>query len=465
MNYEGSFVESGRLTVAAQRSRRDLQDLIDKTSNDGVIVGTGTVNANLFESTVTEVAFAINDYSVLAATQGYFHHKKLDRILSVAHYSQLPVIMFTEGGGGRPGDTDVKTNVAGLEVPTFSAWAALDTLKISVNRGYCFAGNALLFGCADIRVATKDSSIGMAGPAMIEGGGLGKFAAEEIGPADMHAKNGAIDFLVENEDEAIAVSKKLLGYFQGSLKSWQCEDQGALWDILPEDRRFSYDIRKLIDAFVDQDSFLEFQQLFGRALVCGFARIEGRPFALIANDTRQLGGALDRDASTKGARFFELCEKTGIGIISLCDTPGFMVGPDSEREGSMSASAKLMIAGARLSVPLVCIVIRKAYGLGVMAMAGGDLARPVHTAAWPTGEFGGMGLEGAVNLGFKKELDAASSPEERAEVFEKILAMLYEKGSATETASFLEIDSVINPGDTRKVVLRAMAGAQKRFSR
>ena len=455
----GSFIESGQFSVAAQRSRKSMQELVTKTSNDGVITGLATINGKKFAPEHTQVAVAVNDYSVLAATQGYFHHKKLDRIIAIAADSQLPMVMYTEGGGGRPGDTDVQVNVTGLDVTTFSKWASLDTLKIAINRGYCFAGNAVLFGCADLRIATRDSCIGMAGPAMIEGGGMGSFTPQEIGPAETQYKLGAIDFLVDDEPQATQLTKKLLGYVQGNESAWSAPDQSKLWDCLPDDRRYSYDVRKLIETLVDDGSFVEYQGGYGRALCAGFARIEGKPLAIMANDTRVLGGALDRDASDKACRFFELVERMQIRMLSLCDTPGFMVGPDSENQGAVLACSKMFVSAARLTVPFVCIVIRKAYGLGAMGMAGGDMFRPVYTASWPTGEFGGMGPEGAVQLGFKKELEAAQSEEERKKLFDELLAQIYDRGKATEIAAFLEIDAVIDPASTRSVIENAFSKA------
>ncbi len=458
---EESFIESGQFAVAAQRSRKSNEELIEKTPTDGVITGLATINADHFGDKVAQVAVVVNDYTVLAATQGYFHHKKIDRILSVAKENHLPVVMYTEGGGGRPGDTDVTVHAVGLEVSTFAEWAALSTLKIAVNRGYCFAGSAVFFGCADIKIATRDSCIGMAGPAMIEGGGLGKHASETIGPAPEQSRRGVIDILVDDEVEATRIARQVFGFFQGDCSDWQSHDSAGLWEALPSDRRFSYDIRKLIKPLADVESFVEIQAAFGSALVVGLMRIEGKPMAVIANDTRVLGGAIDNDAAEKAARFLRLCEKMRLPVVSLCDTPGFMVGPESEKQGAVKAMSDMYIAGSTLTVPVVSIILRKAYGVGAMAMAMGGFFKPVYTAAWPTGEFGAMGLEGAVHLGFKKELDSAATPEERQELFDSLLAKLYEQGKATEVASYVEIDAVIEPGETRAVIIKALATAGK----
>ncbi len=458
---ENSFVEYGQLAVAAQRGRKSLDALRSETAADGVITGLATINHSLFGPVASQVAVVINDYTVLAGTQGYFHHKKIDRILEQAKRHSLPVIMYTEGGGGRPGDTDVKTQIAGLDVSSFARWAALSgqVPLIAVNNGYCFAGNAALFGCADIRIATQQSWIGMAGPAMIEGGGLGSYKPTDIGPIDVQAKNGVVSLVADNEAQATALAKQVLGYFQGDHRQWQCAQQADLRDLMPADRRYVYDIRKIIQHLADSDSWLELSKQYGRAIATGFVRIEGKAMGLIANDCRVLGGAIDAEAADKAARFITLCNNFSIPLLSLCDTPGFMVGPDSEEQGAATRMAQLFIAGAKLTTPLVTIFLRKGYGLGAMAMAGGSFHQPIYSAAWPMGEFGGMGLEGAVRLGFKKELAAEKDQQAKDALFSKLLAEMYQRGQASEAAAHLEIDAVIDPADTRSVVIRALNAA------
>ena len=454
---EGSFVEYGQLAVAAQRDRMSSEKLKAETAADGVITGLATINAQQFGEQASQVAIIVNDYTVLAGTQGYFHHRKIDRMLDQAKRSYLPVVMYTEGGGGRPGDTDVKIQIAGLDVPTFASWASLSgqVPMIAVNNGYCFAGNAALFGCADIRIATKTSWIGMAGPAMIEGGGLGSFAPTEIGPMDVQAKNGVVDLVADDEAHATALTQQCLGYFQGGSETWQCADQVELRDMMPADRRYVYDVRSVITQIVDSDSFLELSQAYGCAVITGFARIEGRAVGVIANDCRYLGGAVNAEAAEKTAKFITLCDNFDIPIVSLCDSPGFMVGPASEEQAAVRRMAQLFIAGAKLTTPLVTIFLRKGYGLGAMAMAGGSFHKPIYSASWPSGEFGGMGLEGAVRLGYKKELEAVTEGEERDALFNQLVDKMYERGKATEAAAHLEIDAVIDPADTRAVIVRA----------
>ena len=455
---DDSLNEYGQLAVAAQRSRKSKEELELDTAADGIITGTATINADTFGAKATRTVVVINDYSVLAGTQGYFHHHKLDRILEVAAQWSLPVVMYTEGGGGRPGDTDVQVSMAGLNVESFKAWASLNRVvpRIAVNNGYCFAGNAALFGCADIRIATKSSSIGMAGPAMIEGGGLGSFKAVEIGPIEVQSCNGVVDLVADNEAHATQLAQKALSYFQGLSASWSSKSQSQLRDAIPQERRQAYKVRDVLDIVVDNDSLFELQVDYADALITALARIEGRPVGIIANNCHSNGGAVDAVAAEKAAAFIQLCDAFNLPLVSFTDTPGFMVGPESEELGAVRKMSNLFLAMAGLSVPIVAIVLRKGYGLGAMAMTGGSMYAPVYTAAWPSGEFGAMGLEGAVRLGYKKELEQAEEGEERDALFQKLLDKMIKQGKAIEAASFLEIDAVIDPADTREVILRAL---------
>ena len=455
---ENSFIEYGQLAVAAQRSRRDYEELQTSTAADGILTGICTINKDNIGKNNAHAVVIINDYSVLAGTQGYFHHKKLDRMCALAEEHSLPVVMFTEGGGGRPGDTDVHVQIAGLNVPSFASWARLKgkVPRIAVNNGFCFAGNAALLGCSDFCITTKNSWIGMAGPAMIEGGGLGNFEPTEIGPSDIQERNGVVDYLADDEEHATKIAQQLLSYFQGSREAWTVNDQTKLRDSIPQNRRMGYSIREIIEIIADEGSFLELRKIYGRSVVTGFIRLEGEPAALIANDCQQLGGAIDSTAAEKTGDFISICNDHNIPIVSLVDTPGFMVGPESEKEGAARKMGSLFNAGASLKVPVVAIFLRKSYGLGAMAMAGGSFLEPVYTASWPTGEFGGMGLEGAVKLGFKKELDAEENSEKKEALYNTLVAKMYEAGKATEAASHLEIDAVIDPMDTRSLILKAL---------
>jgi acetyl-CoA carboxylase carboxyltransferase component len=452
--------EYGQLAVAAQRTRRDGDALFAETAADAVITAIGPVNADLFAIADSQTALIINDYTVLAGTQGYFHHRKIDRLLGLAAEGDLPIVMYTEGGGGRPGDTDVLVSMAGLNVPTFHRWAALagKVPRIAVNHGYCFAGNAALFGAADLRIATEASCIGMAGPAMIEGGGLGSWKPQDIGPVSVHRKNGVVDIVVADEAEATAMAKRVLACVQGPLSDWQSYDQTELPALMPTNRRYAFDTRKILHHLFDIGSLIETRPDMGRAIVTGLARIEGRAVAVLASDCRHLGGAIDGESAIKATALYQLAERWRLPVVSFIDTPGFMVGPESEAEGAPRLMSDLFIAGAALTQPIVAVFLRRAYGLGAMAMTGGSFEVPRYAVSWPQGEFGAMGLEGAVHLGFRQELAEAPDDTARQALFESLLGDMYDKGRATEAASYLEIDAVIQPEETRAAITSALTG-------
>ncbi|MGO9417743.1 carboxyl transferase domain-containing protein [Roseiarcus sp.] len=453
----GSFIEYGSLAVAAQAARRSREDLIRNTPGDGVVAGLATVNGDLFDADRARCLVVAYDYTVLAGTQGARNHKKQDRLFQRAEKQRLPIVLFAEGGGGRPGDTE-GLGVTGLDVPTFAQFAALSGLAplVGVASGRCFAGNAALLGCCDVVIATKDSSIGMGGPAMIEGGGLGVVRPDEVGPISTQAPNGVVDVVAEDEIEAAAAAKKYLSYFQGRLPTWAAPDQRRLRRAIPENRLRVYEIRTVIETLADEGSVLELRAAFGLGVVTALVRIEGRPLGLIANNPKHLGGAIDADAADKAARFLQLCDAYDLPVVSLCDTPGFMVGPEAEKTALVRHVCRMFVTAASLTIPYFTVVLRKGYGLGAQAMAGGGFHAQCFTVSWPTGEFGGMGLEGAVRLGFRKELEAIEDAAEREKLFRTMVAKSYETGKATNIASVLEIDQVIDPLESRRWILRGL---------
>lgn len=458
----GSFVEYGALAVAAQASRRPLDELIARTPADGIVTGIGSVNGALFPPERARCVVMAYDATVLAGTQGLRSHQKTDRLLGVALDQRLPVVLFAEGGGGRPGDTDVPV-VAGLHVPTFASFAALSgrVPVVGIVSGRCFAGNAALLGCSDVIVATRNATLGMGGPAMVEGGGLGRFRPEEIGPSEVQWANGVIDLRVDDEAQAVAAAKRYLTFFQGRLDGGRAPaDPFALRDALPANRSRVYDVRALLRGIVDADSLLELRAGFGGAVVTALARIEGRPVAVLANDPAVLGGAIDPDAADKAARFVQLADAHALPVVSLVDTPGFMVGPESEARAQVRHASRMFVAAAHRRVPWFAVVLRKGYGLGAMAMTGGGFHAPVATAAWPSGEFGAMGLEGAVRLGYRRELEAVPEGAERDALYERLVAEQYARGRAINMAVTLEIDAVIDAADTRGWLARGLDSAR-----
>lgn len=457
----GSFKEYGALAVAAQRSRRSEDDLVRNTPADGMVTGIGSINAALFGAEAAQAVVMAYDATVLAGTQGLRNHQKTDRLLGIALQNRLPVVLLAEGGGGRPGDTDMPI-VAGLHVGTFASFARLNgqVPVVGIVAGRCFAGNAALLGCCDVIIATRGSNIGMGGPAMVEGGGLGVCTPEQIGPSEVQHANGVIDVRVDDEAAAVAAARHYLSFFQGRVGTFATPDANALRGVVPENRLRVYDTRAALTGLVDAGSLLELRTGFGVGIHTALGRIEGRPVGLLANNPLHLGGAIDADAADKAARFMQLCNAHGLPLVSLVDTPGFMVGPDIEAQAQVRHVSRMFIAAAHLRVPFFSVVLRKGYGLGAMAMTAGGFHAPVFNVAWPTGEFGAMGLEGAVRLGYRKELAAAPEGPAREALYQAQVARQYEAGQALNMAATLEIDAVIDPAETRGWLAQGLQAAR-----
>lgn len=455
----GSLVEYGRFAIAAQRHRRELADLIARTPADGLIGGTARVGG-------AACAVLSYDYTVLAGTQGALGHRKKDRLFEIIERLRLPTVFFAEGGGGRPGDTDYPT-VSSLDVRAFALWAGLSGLvpRIAVVKGRCFAGNAVIAGCSDLIVATEDASIGMGGPAMIAGGGLGDVAPDDVGPIATQAPNGVVDVVVADEAEAVAVTTRLLGYFQRTppaQPAGTAPDQTALRTMVPERARRAYSVDPIIETLCDTGSVTFLRPTFAPEMVTALGRVDGRPVGVIANNTRVMAGAITARAADKAARFLQLCEAFGLPVLSLIDCPGYMVGPAAEAEALVRRGSRFLVAGAALTVPLIAVVLRRGYGLGAQAMAGGSLHEPLLTVAWPGAHLGPMGLEGAVRLGLRRELEAVADPEERELRVRQATAAAEANAKALNAAALFEIDDVVDPADTRALITNTLAAAPPR---
>ena len=472
---EGSFVEYGQLALTPGTGL-PKDEIVRKFPTDGMITGIGSVNGADFPGEASRCVVLAYDYTVLAGTQGVLNHVKTDRMLELAAKWRRPVVLFSEGGGGRAGTGGRRkggaaTTAAGqgrsddmyrpLDTPSFATMGSLSGLVplIGITSRFCFAGNASLLGCCDVIIATEDSSIGMGGPALIEGGGLGVFRPEEVGPMEVQVPNGVVDLAVKDEAEAVTVAKRYLSYFQGPLADWTCKDQRLLRRVIPENRLRIYSVRELIGILADKCSVLELRPDFGLGMITALARIEGRPVGILANNPQFLSGAIDSDGSDKAARFMQLCDCFDLPVIVLCDTPGMMVGPEIERTALVRHCSRMFVTGANLSVPLVTVVLRKAYGLGAQAMAGGHTKRPMLTVAWPTAEHGGMGLEGQMKLGFRNELAAIEDREARAARYAELVAAAYERGKALNAGVAFAFDDVIDPADTRRCIVGALTSA------
>ncbi|WP_048439180.1 carboxyl transferase domain-containing protein [Caenimonas sp. SL110] len=465
----GSFREYGSLAVAAQRSSRSFEELQRISPADGFIYGLASINSHLFGPHKSRCMVASPDYTVFSGTQGFIGHKKLDRLFELAEQFRQPLVLFTEGGGGRALDTD---NFAGVNLanPTFWKLGRLSGLVplVGIVAGPCFAASAAMLGCCDVTIAARNASIGMGGPVMIEGAGLGRVRTIDVGPAAMHADTGVVDVLVDDEAQAVEVAKRYLAFFQGSVDQWSCDDQEPLREAIPERRTRVYEIRDVIRRLADTGSTLELRAQFGRGVVTTLARIEGRAVGVVANDPRINGGAVGADEADKLTRFMKLCSNFGLPIVSLCDTPGFMVGVDAERTALVRHVARIFMAGPKLRVPFFTVVLRKAYGLGGMAMGAGCFAGSLFAVAWPTGEFGSMGLEGQARLAHRRELEAIADANERALRLRHYVDQLYARNKAVNIAPYLSIDDVIDPADTRQWLadgLRSACGREREAER
>ena len=453
----GSFDEYWPLIVARQHQRYDLETLRKTTPADGVVAGMCTVNADLFGEATSRVALVHYDYTVLAGTQGGRNHYKQDRMFELAQRFRLPLILFGEGGGGRPGDDNNGPRVA-MDTHTFTSLSQLSGLvpMIAVVNGRCFAGNTALVACCDVIIATEGTTLAMGGPAMIEGGGLGIYTPEEVGPMSFQVPNGVVDILVKDEAAAVQAAKKYLSYFQGATATWEAHDQRSLRHVVPENRLRLYDMREILHTIADKDSVLEIREKFGIGIITAFIRIEGKPMGVIANNPHHLAGAIDSDGADKGARFLQLCDAFDIPVLSLMDCPGIMVGPDAERTALVRHCVRLFNVGANLTVPLFCVIARKAYGLGGQAMCGASTLIGFFTVAWPTAEFAGMNIEGSVKLGYRNELAAIADPEARRAEFDRRVGDAYESARAVNAVTGGGLDDVIDPAATRGWIARGL---------
>jgi acetyl-CoA carboxylase carboxyltransferase component len=454
-----SWVEYGELATAGQRRRRSQEELIRRSPADGLVCGIGSVNGDLFDERRARTMFISYDDTVFAGTQGGRGHIKTDRMVELANELSLPLIFHAEGAGGRSGDTDHNEGHGfGGDVRTWDRMCQLSgkVPMIGITAGWCYAGNAAILGVTDIIIATRDALIAMGGPATIEGGGMGAFLPEEVGPIADIAPAGTVDIIVDDHAEAVRVSKQVLSYFQGSIDQWECADQRRLRAVIPENRLRAFDVREVIDLVADTGSVLELRREFGVGAITAFARIEGHPVGLTANNNAHLGGAIDSDASDKVARFWQLCDAFNIPIVSLVDTPGMMVGPEVERSGLVRHCSRLFVTGANLRTPRFSVILRKGYALGSLAMMTGSTRASYFTVVWPTGEHGGMNVESGVTLGNRDRLAAIDDIDERAAEYERLVAAAYERGGALNVASTFELDNVIDPAETRFWITRGL---------
>ena len=389
---------------------------------------------------------------MLAGTQGMRGHLKKDRLFELAEKRRLPVVLFAEGGGGRPGDIDHPV-VSALDTAAFALFGRLSGLVpiVGIGSGRCFAGNAALLGTCDVVIATEDANIGMGGPAMIEGGGLGVVAPEEIGPIDVQHANGVVDIRVADDAAAVAAARQYLSYFQGPIADWTAPDQRVLRHLVPENRKRVYDMRAVLHALADVDSVLELRDGLGAGMITALARVEGAPIGVIANVPDAPRRRHRRRRRRQGRPLPAAVRRPRAAGRLALRHPGLhgrpRVGEDGHRPPLLPAVRhRRQPVGADRDR-------RRAQGATASARRPWPAAArkvPRFTVGWPTSEFGAMGLEGAVRLGMRRELEAIEDDAERAAAYDAAVAAAYERGKGLNVAAHWEIDDVIDPADTRR---------------
>ena len=436
---DGSFVEYGGLSRPAVREMEGAAD--------GLVMGTAEIDGR-------PVDLVLYDYTVHGGTQSAINHLKISRMFQHALQHRLPVVCWLDGGGARTHDM---TLPARGPTPTFVTFARLSGLAptIGIVPSRAFAGHANLAGMCDLLIAVKGSAMGLAGPPLVEAAMGVKLTPEEIGPAQAHVQSGVVDLLAEDDADAIALARRYLSYFGPPAAPVEAADQMQLRTIVPENPRRAYDVRKVIATLADAGSVLELKPAYGRPIVTALTRFGGRTVGVVANQPLHLGGAIDSAASVKAARFVQICDAYDIPLLLLCDTPGLMVGPEAERSGLVRHSGRMLSAIANATVPMMTVVLRKAYGLGYYIM-GSQPLDPAVLLAWPTAEYGGMGLGGAVNILHKRELDAITDPAGRALRHAELTEALKQEHTAIEAAGKFVYDDVIDPAETRAILLRTL---------
>lgn len=434
-----SFVEYGGLVRPAIEGM--------EAAADGLVMGTAQIGGR-------PVAVVFYDYTVHGGSQSYMNHHKISRMFAHAARLKLPVVSWLDGGGARPQDGAPGRRLA---PETFVLFAQLSGLvpTVSVVPQRAFAGHANLAGMSDCLIAVQGSAIGIGGPPLVAAATGTRLTPEEIGPLDVHAATGVVDITVEDDHAAIDAVKTYLGFFAPSDAPVTAPDAARLSRLVPENPRRAYDVRKVIDGIVDVGTVQELRRGFGRAVVTALARLGGRTVGVVANQPMFMAGAIDSEAGAKAARFTQLCDAYDIPVLLLCDTPGLMVGPEAERTGIVRHGSRLLMALANARVPIMSVVLRKAFGLGFYIM-GSQAMRPAVLLAWPGAQYGGMGLEGAVEIAYGRELDAIADEAERAARRAEYLEDLRHAGSAVETAARFLYDDVIDPADTRAILLLTM---------
>lgn len=435
---------------------------------DGAVVGTGKIDERI-------VFFAANDFTVKAGSIGDMHGEKILRIQEAAIRAKRPVLYLIDSSGGRideAGGYHVAKNSGGRVFYNHSVMSGRIP-QIGVLYGPCFAGTAYMPVFCDFTIMVeKMAGMAIASPRMVQMATGEKIDVETLGGAKMHAtKSGSIDFRVETEEEAAEVVRKLLSYLPDSFDAPLPEREGVLPkinpalidDIIPQDPNKAYDVHQLIEAIIDEDSFLEVQKEYASELVVGFARLNGKVVGIVANQPKVKGGAIFPESADKGANFVWTCDAYNIPLLYLCDTPGFMVGSQMEHAGILRRGRNFIYASSCATVPKMCVIVRKAYGAGIYAMAG-PAYDPDTTIALPSAEIAIMGPEAAINAVYFNKIAAIEDPAEKAAVVQKLRDEYRAGYDIQKLASDLVVDDLIVPSSLRdELIARYETFANKEY--
>ena len=451
---EGTFVEFGILGHHQSQSPA-MQGKF--TPADGVVTGIGDIDGR-------KACVIAYDFTVMAGSMGMVTEIKASRMRELALRERVPLIWLVDSAGARiqeaTGSMFARTGDLFREQVIMSGVVP----QVAAMVGPGAAGTAYIPGLADFVPMVKGTSnMALAGPHLVKAAVGEDVSAEDMGGSKVHTKfSGVADLEVADDPSCIDAIRKYLSFFPssntGDLPITETTDPidrraEELYDIVPANPRQAYDIHKVIAAIADDGDFFPMKPDFARNLVTGFARFGGRPVGIVANQPKFLGGALDVNSADKAARFVWLCDAFSIPLLFLMDCPGFLVGSAVEKQGIIRHGAKMLFAVAEATVPKVTLVLRKGYGAGYYVM-NGRAYEPDYIAAWPTAEISVMGPEGAVNIIFRKQIEAMPE-EEQNEARNNMVAMIREQISPYIAAGWSFIDDLIDPADTREVVVRA----------
>ena len=457
---EGSFTE---LMIMAHHTSESPMMAGRDTPADGVVVGTGLVEGR-------PVAVIAYDFTVMAGSIGHNTEMKCHRVRELALERRIPMVWLLDSAGARVQEATTAMFAGSGQMFYDQVMMSGVVPQVAAMMGPCAAGTAYVPGLADfVPMVKKTSSMALAGPPLVKAATGADVTAEELGGSKVHCRESGVgDLEVDDDKHMLATIKTWLSFFPSSwddpVPTYATKDSPTrriddAMSLIPDNSRAPMDMHGLVQRIADNDGpILELKPKFGQAIITSLIRLNGRPLGVIASNSSFMGGVLTNDPADKAAKFIETCDAFGIPLLFLQDVPGFMVGVKTEKEGIIRHGAKMLFAVSRATVPKLTVVVRKGYGAGYYVMCGKGY-RPDLIVAWPTAEISVMGPEGAVNIAFRKQIEASSEPDKtRAELVEGFRVLIDPLVPAARTY----IDDVIDPRDTRKILIAALSTAQRK---